>query len=345
MWRVRRSERACLYADSHEREGPAEGIAVTPVRRACEALLRRDGVGRCVRALARLRGHDLVLVYHRLGGFVPEHCEVVPSVPTRLFRAHLQALGEAVELVPLDQLFDPGSLRAARGPRVAVTFDDDLPSHVTEALPVLRELGVAATFFLSGRSLQGRGPYWFQQLEALVVAHGVETTAALLGKPNCGHEALLRAGQGDRHLRERVMELAAPLPAAEVLDAAGIAALAASGMSVGFHTIDHEAVPTLDDAGLAAAVSTGRDDLARLAGRPLRYFAYPYGKADARGALAVRRAGFEAAFTGAARPIRPGDNRFLLGRWEPGPIDVDALMMKLSIRLHRASPVLRQAAT
>ena len=49
--------------------------------------------------------------------------------------------------------------------------------------PMLRELGVPAAFFLSGRALHGLGAYWFQHLEALLVAHGEPRAAALLGLP------------------------------------------------------------------------------------------------------------------------------------------------------------------
>ena len=54
---------------------------------------------------------------------------------------------------------------------MAVTFDDDLRSHVDYALPTLRQLGVPAAFFLSGRALHGQNVYWFQQLETLLKAH------------------------------------------------------------------------------------------------------------------------------------------------------------------------------
>ena len=150
---------------------------MTFARRAGTALLRSATVNRAVRALARLRGHRLILVYHRLGPAVSPGCEIVPSVPVDVFRTHLQALGEVVDLVTLDEILAEdgtrlGTAGCGRRPAVALTFDDDLPSHVGQALPALREFGVPAAFFLSGRALHGRGAYWFQHLEALLVAHG-----------------------------------------------------------------------------------------------------------------------------------------------------------------------------
>ncbi len=296
-------------------------------------------VNGAARAIASARGHRLVLVYHRLGVAAPAGCEVVPSVPVSLFKAQLQALGAVVDFVALEEIIAENRGRSGghqHGPRVAVTFDDDLPSHVEHALPVLQELGVPATFFLSGRALHGLGAYWFQHLEALLIAYGVRRTAAKLSTPGSSAAPLVLACERSADLRRRVSELAEDLPAPGVLQGDGIAALGAAGMTIGFHTVGHDRLPDLDDAALEVAVSRGREDLAAAAGSAVRYFAYPHGKADARSAIAVRRAGFDAAVTGAARPVRDRDDRYCLGRWEPGPLGVDDLLVNLAIRLHRA---------
>lgn len=310
------------------------------VRRVANALLRSSTVSGAVRSLARVRGHRLVLVYHRLGPAVPRGCEVVPSVPVDVFRAQLQALCEVVDLVTIDEVL--ASERRAAGdlkrPAVALTFDDDLPSHAEHALPLLRELNVPAAFFLSGRFLHGLGPYWFQQLEALLIAHGPQRTAALLRVPESNNATLVQTCEARVDLRRRVSELASGMSTAPaILERDATAALVAAGMTVGFHTVEHEVLPDLDDAALQNAVSRGRDDLATVAGAALRYFAYPHGKTDTRSAGAVRRAGFSAAFTGRPQPVREGDDVHRLGRWEPGPLGVDDLLATLAVRLHRAS--------
>jgi peptidoglycan/xylan/chitin deacetylase (PgdA/CDA1 family) len=300
-------------------------------------------VNRAVRAFARVRGHRLVLVYHRLGPSRPPGCEIVPSVPVDVFRVQLQALGEIVDLVTLDEILAQDApprktVGQGRRPAVAVTFDDDLPSHAQYALPVLRELGVRATFFLSGRALHGLGAYWFQHLEALLTAYGERRTAALLRVPEPRAEDLALACEGNADLRRRVSELAAAVSAPEILKPDAIAALVAAGMTVGFHTVEHDILPKLDEAALDDAVSRGCEELAAAAGAAVRYFAYPHGKADTRSTAAVRRAGFNAAFTGVAQPLRPKDDRHRLGRWEPGPLGVDDLLINLAVRLHRGGP-------
>jgi peptidoglycan/xylan/chitin deacetylase (PgdA/CDA1 family) len=315
---------------------------VTPLaRRVATTLLRSTVVNRAVRVLARARGHRLVLVYHRIGPPVPTGCEIVPSVPVDVFRMQLQALGEIYDLVTLDEILrEDRSHEAAPRKRaaVAVTFDDDLPSHAEHALPVLRELGVPATFFLSGRALHGLGPYWFQQLEAILIAYGERRTAAFLHLSEVGARELVLACEANADLRRRVNDLAAELASPGILDRDAIAALAAGGMTIGFHTVEHTVLPALAGAALDNAVTRGREDLAAVAGAPVNYFAYPHGKADTQSATAVRRAGFNAAFTGLPQPVRDGDDRHLLGRWEPGPLGVDDLLVNIAVRLHRVGP-------
>ena len=307
-------------------------------RRVAEALLRSPSVNATVRRLANLRGHRLVLVYHRLGPPAPHGCEVIPSVPAELFRAQLQALGEVVDIVPLDEIAGDDVRRTGRRPAASITFDDDLASHAEHALPVLRALGLPATFFLSGRALHGRGPYWFQYLEAVLIARGAARTAALLGLPQTDTGNLTMMCAQNTSLQRRITEFADDLPKPEVLGRESLAGLGAAGMAIGFHTVGHDLMPDLDDAALGAAASNGRAELAKVTGGEVRYFAYPYGKADGRSAAAVRSAGFQSAFTGQPRPVRPRDDRFRIGRWEPGPLGVDELLVKLALRLHRAAP-------
>jgi peptidoglycan/xylan/chitin deacetylase (PgdA/CDA1 family) len=287
-----------------------------------------------IRAAAR-RGHGLVLLYHRVhadGGVPP--VEVVPSVERSVLRAQLQALAELGEVVPLPRLLEPPGDR--RRPRFAVTFDDDYRHHVANAMPVLCELRLPGTFFLSGRALHGLGSYWWERLEALVAAEGLVATGRALGIVRSSPAALAAACETDPKARER---LAAVAPAANPpLDGGGIRALAAAGMTLGFHTLDHPLLPSLDDDRLAEALDAGRRQLAAATGQPITLLAYPHGKADTRVAHAARAAGYRAAWTGQPRPSRAGDDPFLLGRWEPGPLDIDSFTAAVGVRLHRAAP-------
>jgi peptidoglycan/xylan/chitin deacetylase (PgdA/CDA1 family) len=123
-----------------------------------------------------------------------------------------------------------------------------------------------------------------------------------------------------------------------ILKRDAIKALSAAGMTIGFHTVEHDLLPELNGAALDNAVVRGREDLAAAAGTAVHYFAYPHGKADTQSAAAVRRAGFTAAFTGFPQPVRDGDDRHRLGRWEPGPLSGDDLLVNIAVRFHRIGP-------
>jgi peptidoglycan/xylan/chitin deacetylase (PgdA/CDA1 family) len=293
------------------------------VRAAGRRALGLAPVAEAVRRINALRGRSLVLVYHRLTDEDRLTAGVVPSIPSDLFRKHAGALGDVGTVVPLPTLVHDG--RRAGRPRFALTFDDDLSTHVERALPILTELALPATFFLSGRSLHGLGPYWFEILEDLIDRRGSGDVGHLLGVESPAAHSLVDACERDES-RRKVVEGEAHGSVAG-LDRTAIQTLAQAGMDIGFHTLHHEVLTELDDRALAAALTEGRDELALAVGRPLSRIAYPHGKADRRVAERVSAAGYEAAWTG-----RPGANHrrtdpFMLGRWEPGPIGVDDLLV------------------
>ena len=304
-----------------------------PARLLARRALRARPVGDAVRTVAGLGERALVLVYHRIVAHAPSASAIVPTVASNVFRRHVAALAEVGEIVPLESLVG-GIGRHAR-PRFALTFDDDHLSHVEHALPILRSLGAPATFFLSGRALHGLGPYWFEVLEREIDARSLAAVARELSIDADRPEALAVACERDRSLQARLEDRAGePGPRLEHGD---IEALAAAGMSVGFHTLRHRILPPLPPDELEADLVEGRRDLEAIVGRRIELFAYPHGKADPRTAAAVRRADYVAAFTGRPSPITRGADPYLLGRWEPGPLGVDDLLVGTAIRLTRGA--------
>jgi peptidoglycan/xylan/chitin deacetylase (PgdA/CDA1 family) len=301
------------------------------IKRLVRTSLRAGPIGDAVRAIAAFGGRSLVLVYHRVTAVEPPEHEVVPSVTPMLFRRQLEALADVGNIVPLDEIVRDRDRHSK--PRFAITLDDDSATHVEDALPALIELGAPATFFLSGRSLHGLGPYWFEQLERLVAERGIETIARLVGVPTDRIDDVIIACEGDPVVQER-LEAEAP-GAPRHLGSQEILQLSRAGMAIGFHTLSHKVLVGLDDEEVAAALTDGRKEIEDVIGRPLVHFAYPHGKADRRTATMAREAGYEAAWTGHPHAIRHGDDRYLLGRWEPDELDVDDFLVGTAIRLSR----------
>jgi peptidoglycan/xylan/chitin deacetylase (PgdA/CDA1 family) len=316
---------------------PARTGVVTE-RRVVRRLVRRGLRSARIRAAAlraaATAGRGLILVYHRVTHGTEPGAGIIPEVPARVFRQQIRALLEIGDVVTLEELLR--ERHSGRRPRFAITLDDDYLSHHDIVLPALRELGVAATFFLCGRSLFGLGPTWFEVLDQLLRREGLEGACRLIGARARSIEELAVACEGSEAMRDAVIsQRDAAEEANDQLQGTHIAALAEGGMVVGFHTLEHLVLPALDDGALRREIVEGRDALAAESSQPISLFAYPHGKADARTARAVRDAGYRAAVTGRPGPTSRRSNPLLLRRWEPGPLGTDAYLAGIAAKLIR----------
>jgi peptidoglycan/xylan/chitin deacetylase (PgdA/CDA1 family) len=91
---------------------------------------------------ARLGRRDVIVVYHAIGSIPRSAPQWNGFIRPERFAAQMAYLAERRRVVDLDALFQPGP------PRVAITFDDAYRSALEHAVPVLRELGLPAAFFV-----------------------------------------------------------------------------------------------------------------------------------------------------------------------------------------------------
>jgi peptidoglycan/xylan/chitin deacetylase (PgdA/CDA1 family) len=108
----------------------------------------------------------------------------------------------------------------------------------------------------------------------------------------------------------------APLQGRPMLSADDAARLVARGVGIGAHTVTHPPLPDCDDDALVEEIAESKRSLEAALARPVRTFAYPYGRVDERTVEAVRRAGFVSACTTEPRLARPDDDPFLVPRIE-----------------------------
>ena len=303
--------------------------ASAQIRRLALPLFQPAFSRRAAIRLAARRGRSLVLLYHRVLPDSAAHDAIVPSLPLNLFRRQLEAVLRLCDIVPLPRLFESSHSR----PRVALTFDDDHAGYVETVLPALRALGVPATFFLSGRSLHGLPPYWWTMVEHSLRTQGFENTRRTLGLQAGSVVELAIALERSPHAAQLARRL--PPVSEPQMTAGHIRSLAAAGMTIGFHTLHHPILTMTSGLELDAALRDGREALAAAAGTCVDLLAYPHGRASASVAEAVKRASYTAAFTAGGRPVHATSDRFLLDRWEPGPLDADVLGAHLAMRLLR----------
>jgi peptidoglycan/xylan/chitin deacetylase (PgdA/CDA1 family) len=269
----------------------------------------------------------VVLLYHRLEEQAGDpRRELVPAVAAREFRLQLRWLTRLFRVVPAASILDAaaGRRRGRRLP-VAITFDDEWPTHASLALPALRDAGATATFFLTGAHLQRRTPFWWESLQ-----HAVDAGLALQGAVSAGtvFEQAVEITDADAATRASV--------SARLRDITGAGArsgmtpaevrLLAQEATVGFHTLRHDTLTALPDEALEAALRDGREDLERATGAPLRLIAYPHGAAGEREASAAQRAGFALGFSAEPEACGSWSDPFLIGRVEPGVVPIGAFL-------------------
>jgi peptidoglycan/xylan/chitin deacetylase (PgdA/CDA1 family) len=282
------------------------------------------------RRVARLRpAVGLVLAHHRIAELAGDReRELVPALSTSNFEERLELLQERARVVPASHVLEAARARRRRERvPVALTFDDDLHSHLDVVAPILRRRSLPATFYV-GPPLPRGASFWWEDLQALADGGGLpprleslpdaEITAVGRREPRAIHDLgrTIESLPPDRRdgVAAELHLLAGPSTRPR-LDADAMAALVDQGFELGFHTAHHYLLTTLDDERLARELSGGRDILERIGGS-VTTIAYPHGKADARVARAARAADFQLAFTGGKVPVGRATNPFLVPRLE-----------------------------
>ena len=233
------------------------------------------------------------------------------GVAASVLRAQLRWLA-AEGLAPVTVAAGLRHLENGHGPRVAMTFDDGYRDNVTRALPLLRDAGAGATFYLTaGLIEQRRAPWWDVLAHALEHARaprleradGAPLPLASFADRRRALAALtptLRLAPAERDARLAALRsslgVAEPAPCAlATWDEAH--ALGDAGMEVGAHTLTHPHLSLLDEPAQQQEIA-GSVELveARLGVRPAG-LAYPGGDHDARTIAIARAAGLAHAVT------------------------------------------------
>ena len=269
------------------------------------------------------RRSGVVLLYHRLEREAGDPTrELVAPVSAEAFRMQMRWLRRLFRIVPAADILEEAG-RRRRGQRlpVAITFDDEWPTHVELALPALRAVGGCATFFLTGAHLAARTPFWWESLQ-----HAVDRRMPVEDVVPLGdifeQAVVITSADPDARARvaERLREIAGPETRSGItLDQ--IRAIADHD-EVGFHTLRHDTLTALTDSALGDAMRDGRAELEQATRRPLRLIAYPHGGAGEREARAAERAGFTRGFTAEHEACGPWSDPLLIGRVEPGVVPI-----------------------
>lgn len=126
-------------------------------------LAGRAGVGLNRLLGSRAAGSLGILTYHRIAAEVPGLPRPTHNVAPRRFREQLLGLRErGFRVWPLDRILAWRARGMPIPPRtIVVTFDDGFQTVYTTAWPILQELQIPATLFLTTAFLDSEAPFWF----------------------------------------------------------------------------------------------------------------------------------------------------------------------------------------
>ena len=280
-------------------------------------------------------GRLTTLIFHRV------RREPDPLFPNEMhasaFRDRVRWINEWFNVLPLDEAV--GALARGTLPEraLAITFDDGYADNFEVALPILREHGVPATFFIATAFLDG-GRMWNDTvIEAIRRTPGpsLDLSALGLGVRAVGssqqrrdtisallYELKYMASDIRRERSKAIASIAGQaLPDDLMLMRDQVRKLAASGMGIGAHTATHPILARVDEQTARKDITDGRDALEAIIRQPVKLFAYPNGKPvedyHATHVKMVRNIGFIAAVSTSVGAARVGDSMFELPRFTP----------------------------
>jgi peptidoglycan/xylan/chitin deacetylase (PgdA/CDA1 family) len=237
----------------------------------------------------------IVLLYHRVTTLAndPQMLAVTPEN----FRAQMRHLRDHFPLVRFEQEW-----RGSARPAVCVTFDDGFADNALEALPILEELGVPATFFVSTGNIGSSRQFWWDELEQILLESESLPGSFPLRSGSVSRSWPTDTASGRRALYDECARLmtaadtgsrdqllaglrswASAEPGAARVDRAlsldELRLLAASSLvTIGAHTVSHPQLSSLTSAAQRQEIVNSKRQLEEWLGREVSVFSYPYGR-------------------------------------------------------------------
>lgn len=281
------------------------------------------------------RGRLSILIFHRV---LETPDPLFPDLPdVAEFEARMRWVRDWFNVLPLSEGIDRLFSGTIPPRALAISFDDGYADNEELAAPILKRLGLSATFFVATGFLGG-GCMWNDRviesirtceddeldLSALGLAHHSLTSAA------ARRRAIIAVLTGIKHFepsrRQGLTDAIAELASAKQLPRLmmrpqQVRSLRELGMDVGAHTISHPILTRLSAADALAEIAGSKEELERVLGEPVRLFAYPNGVPGqdyaAVHAKIVRDCGFNAAVSTAWGAASALSDRFQLPRFTP----------------------------
>jgi peptidoglycan/xylan/chitin deacetylase (PgdA/CDA1 family) len=289
---------------------------------------------------SRFARSGLILGYHRV---TDDEDLYGTCVRPKHFAEHMAVLRKVANPIKLADFAEKLAFGDLPERAVAVTFDDGYADNLSEALPKLIDHEVPATVFVVTGNL-GREFWWDELARMLLHASAipesleVEVGGLRFAWPTGNTNAVARRAAANaiylallplpvEQLTPAMDQLRAQTQAGSVPDSYSCRALRADELrklaestlvAVGAHTVSHPMLAQLSAGAQHWEISTSRQCLETILGRPVTAFSYPNGSASRLTRQLVDQAGFETACTSYSDVVSSGSDRHFLPRfWVP----------------------------
>ncbi len=290
------------------------------------------------------RGCGVILGYHRVAAAdsdIHSMC-VAPDD----FQGQMEHLSRECTPLPLAELLTRAQAADLPSKAVAVTFDDGYLDALATASPILVDLGIPASFFVSVEAIDSGRAYWWDRLERMFLSglplpdrlelrwRGEDRSFAT-DHPESRQQAhqdlyelFIRCPPAQRDDLERQLQSWAPEswlddPDSRSLNLSELTRLAEHHV-IGAHSVHHLALSHQTFDTQQREIFDSKSALEDLLDRPVTLFAYPYGDVSDSAAELVRAASYEAAVTCEQASVDEWPDPFRLPRWAvPTDDDLD----------------------
>jgi peptidoglycan/xylan/chitin deacetylase (PgdA/CDA1 family) len=195
----------------------------------------------------------------------------------RSFRKKLETVIATANIVSLDDIL--AGRMSRKKINVAITFDDGYRGWIDNVFPILRELGVTATFFVSSGFVELR-----EEEERDFLRTNMKNNQQTTGS----------------------------------LSAEELRKLSKEGFSIGGHTCNHINIAALSDINeLRREIQNDKMELEKITGTKVEYFAYPFGfyRNESMDLIHIlREGGYKGALTLIPGLINADTNSYFLHR-------------------------------
>ncbi len=281
------------------------------------------------------RGRLSILIFHRV---LARHDSLLPGVPDVAdFEAQMRWVRAWFNVLPLARAVDMLCAGAIPSRALAITFDDGYSDNEELAAPILKRLGLTATFFVATGFL-GHGCMWNDQvIEALRRCRFAEIDLAAVGlqkyplaSSDARRHAISSVLTGIKHLqpkrRQEVTDSIVAISGAAdspqlMMSPAQVRSLRALGMDIGAHTVTHPILTRLNPSASFAEMEDSKKALEDILAGQVELFAYPNGVPGqdyaSEHAKMAKECGFSAAVSTAWGAASMRSDRFQLPRFTP----------------------------